>query len=200
MEVRMNEDRVFLASLAPLRRASELRRHRCNEIAFARTFSTALRNLATDTKEPAASEIRTFLGNVVTRLVASPSDLVALCTLLNDDVLARAFMRLFVRHELADRDVIFGLVDSPATWAALPDDQAWMEVVVLLYGANQLNSAGGRKVKISEIAPLGIEVEKPVVRSLVGSAFDEGILDEADVARLLDLFPADPYFRAKLVT
>lgn len=143
-------------------------------------------------------ELRVFLDNVVARLISEPAELLWLCNSLQSERTARDFMRFYVRHELADHDTLLGLAESPSTFNALPDDPQWAEVVVLLYGSTKLNETNGRELTIAELAPLGVDVERSVVRSLVGSALDAGVLASRDRDRLLDLFPNDPYFRSKL--
>jgi hypothetical protein len=183
--------------LKRLHRSSELRRLWCTDVAFAEVFRAAARAELPPAKKSDA-DTRAFLDNVVTRLVVRPPDLLSLCEMLGNERLSREFMRFYARHDLADHDVIFALVESPATFKALPDDPQWMEVAVLLYGSAKLNESEGRKLTIAEIAPLGLDVERSTVRSLVGSAFDAGVLAEEDCARLLTLFPDDAYFRAQL--
>jgi hypothetical protein len=79
-------------------------------------------------------------------------------------------------------------------------EPAWMEVAVLIYGSTRLAQAETKKVTVAELAPLGVEVERATVRSLVGSALDAGLLADEDRERPLVLFPGDPCFRAKLGT
>lgn len=181
-----------------LRRTSELFRLWRLEDRFAKTFARVARVVLHSDSSSANADTQAFLDNVVARIIARPADLVTLCNMIGDERIAREFMRFFVRHPLADFDVILALVETPSVFKALPDDSQWMEVAVLLYGSEKLNESGGRKLAISEFAPLGIDVECPTVRSLVASAFDEGILADEDRARLLELFPNDAYFRAAL--
>ena len=192
------EDSQRRTMLRKVRRSSELARLWCNEPAFSQLFSHAMTVQAKLGAKSSDRELASFLNNVVARLVKHPRDLLTLCGALEDERQKREFMRFYARHELADFDVLLGLVQSPEIFTSLPDDPHWMEVVVLLYGSTQLNEAGDRKLTISEIAPLGLDVERPTVRSLVGSAFDEGLLDESDRNRLLELFPGDKYFQSAL--
>jgi hypothetical protein len=192
------EDDEREMAMRKLRRSSELRRLWCRDDAFAASFVTAVRAQLVSSPSRGDADTQAFLDNVVARLVVRPTDLLSLCRMLSDERLSREFMRFYVRHELADHDVLFALVESPAVFRSLPDDPGWMEVAVLLYGSAKLNESDGKELSIAEIAPLGLETEPSTVRSLVGSAFDAGILVEADCARLLTLFPEDAYFRARL--
>jgi hypothetical protein len=187
--------------LGRLRRAPELLRLWRHENQFARTFARAARTVlhSGSPSTDADADARAFLENVVVRIVSRPADLVTLCNMVGDERIAREFMRFFVRHPLVDFDVIFALVETPSIFKALPDDPQWMEVAVLIYGTEKLNENEGRKLAIAEFAPLGIDVERPTVRSLVGSAFDAGMLADDDRRRLLELFPGDAYFRATLM-
>jgi hypothetical protein len=185
-------------SMKMLRRGSVLRHHWSREGEFAATFL----NVVTARLKAGAARIdadsSAFLDSVVSRLVVRPADLLSLCAMLGEERLAREFMRFYARHELADYDVLFAIVESPALFRALPDDPQWMEVAILLYGSAKLDECGDRKLTIDELAPLGVDVERSTVRSLVGSAFDAGVLADEDCERLLTVFPDDPYFRARL--
>jgi hypothetical protein len=193
------ENDEYKKTLAKLRQSSELRRVWCREDTFASLLSMAVRSQLLSAQKTEDSDEHALLDSIVARLVVRPADLLSLCRMLNDERLAREFMRFYIRHELADRDVLFALVESPALFRALPDDPEWMEVAVLLYGSAKLNASGGKKLSIAEIAPLGLDTERSTVRSLVGSAFDADLLIEEDRERLLDLFPNDAHFRANLV-
>src|SRR4051812_27297045 len=94
-----------------LRRGSRLKALWCRQEAFAKVFLIASQRTFSD---PATADLDTsaFLDAVVARLIARPADLLSLCEMLNDERLSREFMRFYVRHELADHDVIFGLVES----------------------------------------------------------------------------------------
>lgn len=177
-----------------LRRASQLHVLRGSEQAFASALSYALRDHPKGSPDDSRIEERIFLGNVFTRLVQVPDDLLRLCELMGNDRLRIALLRSYVRHDLADRDVIFGLVEAPQLFHSLPDDSSWREVVVLLYGANVINTANGRLLTIDEVAPLGVDVEKSVVRFLLGSAYEDGLLHRDDALRLPAIFPGDAHF------
>jgi hypothetical protein len=137
------------------------------------------------------------LARVFAWVVEDPEQLVSLCQAVPEDQ-AVALLNGYVRHDLSDDDVLLAVAERPETFALLPFDSGWAEVVVWRYGSVLLNRHPEKKFTIEELAPLGLHVERATLRAVLGTAFDEGQLSQAEWRRLLEIFPNDSYFSAAL--
>jgi len=178
-----------------LRCVSNLRALRRDEPTFRELLAEALSAVSKLGRDKAA-EYGRFLDSVCVRLIETPTDVRALCDLLPDEDAKLELLRFIARHPLVDFDLLIAFATSPEVLGTLPLDSSWVEPIVLTYGSSKL--AENRKLSIEEIAPLGLDVERATVRSLLGSALDAGLLLEGEELRLLELFPSDKYFQGRI--
>jgi hypothetical protein len=162
------------------------------EDVFSRVFRCATQNACTEDRGDRHTDAaRSFLDTVYLRLIARPSDVVGLASMLASDYLAEQFLEDYVRHPMTKNHVLYNLARLPALFEALPKTGGWQEVIVHNYGASLLNSYPTRRFTLEELVPLGIEIDRPAARALLGSALESKQLTGESKARLLELFPND---------
>jgi hypothetical protein len=138
------------------------------------------------------------LNRIFGWLIAEPEDLERVTKVLASVDEQREFLNYYMRHDLADDDVIRGFLRKrPYVWWDA-EDPDWLEVAILRQGAVVLTRFPDRKFYLEELILPEIDLDRSAFRSVVGFAVDENQLQESDFPKVLELFPDDAYLRTKL--
>jgi len=131
-------------------------------------------------------------------LVQTSADLNTLCAALPADRDVRELLTFYVKSDVADDDVIRSLLREQAfPWPGALDPE-WMEVALWRQAVVVLNRYPERKFRLDELVPAGLESDDSTVRAIVGTAVDEGQLQESEFPKVLELFPSDRYLATRL--